>query len=168
MQAIIMRYTILPLLLTSFLLPGCQSGPTPIATKAADASYSTTVERDGFATQLEDGRLWVFAADSEALAEFRKHGEPAKCTTLIGAGPGGMTLKGPDRETLDAYLGTRPGFAARVEDGRLWVFRAGSSELADYDANGAPALCATVIGIGPGGMTVKSPDRQTIQDWQDS
>ena len=46
----------------------------------------------------------MFHAGSEALEEFRKHGEPAKCTTLIGKGPNGMTVKGPDRATIVAYL----------------------------------------------------------------
>lgn len=61
----------------------------------------------GFITLEEDGRLWVFAVSSAELAEFVKSGELAKHVTRPGAGPEGITLKGPDAETLDAYLAAR-------------------------------------------------------------
>lgn len=58
----------------------------------------------GYVTEIEDGRLWVFKAGSAELEEFKKHGEPAKQFTNVGAGPNGMTIKSADQETLDAYL----------------------------------------------------------------
>jgi uncharacterized protein (TIGR03000 family) len=60
--------------------------------------------KPGFVTFVKDGRLWVFRVGSQALADYKKDGEPAKQVTLVGEGPEGMTLKGPDAETLDAYL----------------------------------------------------------------
>ena len=41
--------------------------------------------------------------DSEALAEFKRQGEPAKFVIRPGAGPL-ATLKSSDAETLNAYL----------------------------------------------------------------
>ena len=58
----------------------------------------------GFVTEIEDGRLWVFKKDSKELEEFKKHGEPAKQFSNIGAGPNGMTVKSADQATLDEYL----------------------------------------------------------------
>ena len=91
------RSTVLTLSLLAAL---CSCETTQNNGGATSASY----ERPGFVVVEEDGRLWVFRAGSEALEEFRKHGEPAKCTTLIGKGPNGMTVKGPDRATIAAYL----------------------------------------------------------------
>jgi hypothetical protein len=62
--------------------------------------------KPGFATEVVDGRLWVFDTGSEAYAKYKKSGmEPGKFATAIGAGPDGMTVKAPDIETLNAYLG---------------------------------------------------------------
>lgn len=71
---------------------------------AAGHTQAVSYDRSGFVTQMEDGRLWVFRAGSKELAEFQAKGEPAKQLVRPGAGPGRITLKGPDAETLDAYL----------------------------------------------------------------
>ena len=63
--------------------------------------------KPGFHTVIEDGRLWVFREGSKELVEFQKSGEPAKSVTRVGVGPNRMTVKGPDVETLDAYLAAR-------------------------------------------------------------
>ncbi len=60
--------------------------------------------KPGFVTFVKDGRLWVFRAGSKELQDYKKDGEPAKQVTRVGEGPEGMTLKGPDTETLNAYL----------------------------------------------------------------
>jgi uncharacterized protein (TIGR03000 family) len=60
--------------------------------------------KPGFVTFVKDGRLWVFRMGSKELQDYKKDGEPAKQVTRVGDGPEGMTLKGPDAETLDAYL----------------------------------------------------------------
>jgi hypothetical protein len=122
--------------------------------------------RAGFMTQVTDGRLWVFREGSKELEEFRTTGEPAKRVTRVGAGPDGMTLMGPDGETLDSYQAAvkygKPGFAVFGEDGRLWVFRAGSAELDGFLMTGEPAKRVTRIGSGPDGLTIMSTDGSTI------
>lgn len=63
----------------------------------------------GFHTEIVDERLWVLAKPSRELEEFRSHGELAKSVTRIKAGPGGITLRGPSSEVLDAYLRAKGG-----------------------------------------------------------
>ena len=136
---------------------------TPVGVSSpSETSEGSRHDREGFATMVEDGRLWVFRAGSKDLADFQKNGELAKHVIRIGAGPGGMTVKAPDTETLDAYLAAKPGFHVQIEDGRLWVFRAGSKELADFQKNGELAKHVIRIGAGPGGVTVKAPDTETL------
>ena len=136
------------IVLTSVILAGCA------AVSAAD--------RPGYATKMEDGRLWVFAEGSKAHNDFKAKGEPAQQVTRIGAGPGGVTLKGPDTETLDGYVMSKPGFVTIVRGGRLWVFRQGSKEVAEFLAKGEPAQQVTRIGAGPRGVTIRSSDSATI------
>jgi hypothetical protein len=57
----------------------------------------------------------------------------------------------------------KPGFSTDVVEGRLWIFRAGSGELAEYQSMGEPAKHVIKPGAGPNGMTVKAPDVETIQ-----
>lgn len=70
----------------------------------AGHTQAVSYDRPGFVTHLDGGRLWVFRAGSKELEEFQAKGEPAKQVVRPGAGPGRITLKGPDAETLDAYL----------------------------------------------------------------
>lgn len=56
----------------------------------------------------------------------------------------------------------KPGFKTKVDDGRLWVFREGSKELAEFEKSGEPAKMVTRIGAGPNGMTIRSDDASTI------
>ena len=128
---------------------------------------------DGFAVFEDDGRLWAFRVGTESLAQYLDVGEPAKSVTLIGVGPQGKTVRGPDRETVDAFLKrlervpsqsplfARPGFEVYEREGRLWVFRPGSEDLAQFHAVGEPAKSVTLVGAGPNGMTIRAPDRET-------
>ena len=79
------------------------------ATKGAPADPpAPAFERAGFYTELDkDGRLWVFKAGSAELAEFKAEGKPARHVVRPAAGPGGVTLKAVDFETLDAYQAAR-------------------------------------------------------------
>jgi len=105
-----------------------------------------TVHKAGFITQIEDGRLWVFRT-GQSTTKSDKH------ITLIGAGPGGMTIKALEKETALAYVAAKAGFEVEIEDGRIWVFPAGQAmEKSDKHA--------TLIGAGPRGMTVKALDKQ--------
>lgn len=56
----------------------------------------------------------------------------------------------------------RPGFTVIEEEGRLWVFRTGSAELAEFQQHGELGKHTTRIGVGPGGRTLKSCDAETI------
>lgn len=56
----------------------------------------------------------------------------------------------------------KPGFWTKAHDGRLWVFRAGSKDLAAFQKSGEPARQVTRIGAGPNGMTLKSSDAAVI------
>jgi hypothetical protein len=77
------------------LLAACAGDPA--------ASYN----KPGFVTEVADGRLWVFVADSKDYADFKKNGEPAKMVTRIGAGPNGMTMKSSDAKVLDDYMAAK-------------------------------------------------------------
>jgi hypothetical protein len=57
---------------------------------------------------------------------------------------------------------SKPGFYTEVKDGRLWVFREGSKELAQFKQHGEPAQQVTRVGGGPNGMTIKSSDASVI------
>jgi hypothetical protein len=153
---------------------GCKAGskPPPWAetrpmAAAKDSSpkpsvQGTPYDKPGFATRIQEGRLWVFKQGTKELAEFDKQGELAKHVIRPGAGPKGMTIKAPDAETILAYLAFKPGFAIRVQDGRIWVFKHGAKELEDYDKQGELAKHVIRPGAGPKGMTIKAPDFETI------
>lgn len=133
-------------------LVGCETSPSitgtpnkePVITAAAAAEPT-------FITEIEDGRLWVFRGD-------QKPEKTEKHVTLIGAGPGGVTLKSPDRQTIIAYLTQKPGYQTEMEDGRLWVFKAGAKKekLEKH---------VTLIGAGPQKLTIKSPDMETAMGY---
>jgi len=142
---------------------------TPTAVKAHAAAVAakpvhpaSPYDVEGFRTFVEDGRLWVFKDGSEDLAKFIAHGEPAKMVVLPGKGPNGMTMKGTDRDVMMAYALAKPGFRVFIEDGRLWVFREGSADLAKFIEHGEPAKIVVRPGKGPNGMTVKSVDGAII------
>ena len=62
----------------------------------------------------------------------------------------------------------KPGFVTKVEDGRLWVFKAGSPELADMQKNGLPEKAAIRIAAGPDGITIKATSDDVIQAYLDA
>jgi len=59
----------------------------------------------------------------------------------------------------------KPGFETSVHENRLWVFRAGSKEAADFNKNIEPKVIVTRVGAGPNNMTVRSTDAKTIDDY---
>lgn len=75
---------------------------------ASEVQESPQFHKPGFITYLDDGRLWVFRADSKELADFRANPEPAIVSARIGKGPEGMTVKSANIETVDAYLAAIP------------------------------------------------------------
>ena len=123
-------------------------------------------DKRGFMATVDDGRLWVFKIGTPELLEFKKTGEPAKHVTRPGAGPGGMTIKGADTDTITEYLTQRAGFVTRVSDGRLWVFRDNSEDLAAFDAGKINEKHVTRPGAGPDGMTIKAVTSADIDDYR--
>ena len=134
----------------------------PAGAAQADAAAAAKYAKPGFYVALEDGRLWVLREGSEELAQFLEHGEPAKQVVRPAAGPGGITLKSVDAETLTEYLLTRSGFWVKLEDGRLWVFREGSEELAQFLEHGEPAKQVVRPAAGPDGITLKAVDAEVL------
>ena len=82
------------------------SGVNGVTLKSTESAtideYLTTLP--GWVTIMDDGRLWVFVAESEGLEKFLAEGEPAKQVVRPLAGPYGLTIKGLDGEELDAYM----------------------------------------------------------------
>lgn len=147
---------------------------------ARDSSYgappAVAAPGPSFVLYEAEGRTWVFHTDSKDIATFLEHGEPAKSTTRIGAGARGETVRAPDADTIDAWIGagrpglaqsrhTRPGFSVFERDGRFWAFRSDSKDLATFLEHGEPAKSVTRIGAGPGGRTVRGPDVESIDAW---
>lgn len=153
-----MRHPSLIALAAAVSLVACNLSATDEPDPEAAAKYA----KPGFYVTLEDGRLWVFREGSEELAAFLEHGEPAKQVVRPAAGPDGLTVKSVDTETITAYLLTRPGFWVTVEDGRLWVFREGSEELAAFLEHGEPAKQVVRPAAGPDGITLKAVDGEVL------
>ena len=62
----------------------------------------------------------------------------------------------------DASRYERTGFVTTLEDGRLWVFRAGSKELAEFEQKGEPVKQVIRPSAGPFGLTIKAVDAETL------
>jgi sugar lactone lactonase YvrE len=156
-----MRHSFLIALVAAFSLAACNLSAATDGPEADAAKYA----KPGFHVALEDGRLWVLREGSDDLAAFLEHGEPAKQVVRPAAGPDGLTIKSVDGETITAYLLTRPGFWVTVEDGRLWVFREGSEELAAFLQHGEPAKQVVRPAAGPDGITLKAVDGEVLDDY---
>lgn len=143
-------------------------GPMGTTLKSDDAATIAAYcyEKPGFHAAVDaDGRVWVFQYEGDAWQEFCDKGEPAAHVTKIGVGPHRETLKTRDAGVIEAYLVAQPGYVTKIIDGRLWVMRADSSDLKEFAANDDLAKHVTRIGAGPMGMTIKSPDAETIDSY---
>jgi hypothetical protein len=145
--------------------PGAGPGGMTVRAPDSETILEYAVAKEGFTTFVRESRIWVFRPGTKDLAEFEKSGEPAKQVTRIGVGPMRMTVKGPDVETISEYVYTKSGFVTRYRDERLWVFRTGAKEVEEFDKAGELAKHVTKIGVGPGGISVKGPDAETILDY---
>jgi hypothetical protein len=149
-------------------VPG--GGPGGMTAMAPDSAtiynYTYSVGKPGFVALVsKDGRLWVFRPGSSDMGLYARTGELAKCVTLPGVGPHGMTVKSPDRETALAYLAARPGFVTVVRKDGLWVFTPADKGLAEFRSAGDLAQCVTRAGVGPGGLTVNATDNKTLDSY---
>lgn len=125
-------------------------GPYGMTIKAVDrdTALAYIAAKDGFQTEIEDGRIWVTTPGQE---KSEKH------ITLVGAGPYRMTVKAIDRETALKYIATTPGFNIEIEDGRLWVLRPGEEKSEKH---------VTRVGAGPLNSTLKAIDRETLDAYK--
>jgi hypothetical protein len=134
--------------------PAVKVDPDPVVTTKAEPAKVAAEPRlpapgtglygkPGFITFLEDGRLWILKPGEK---KSDKH------ITLVGAGPGGMTVKAAEKDTALSYLYHKPGFDVEVVDGRLWVLRPGQEKSEKH---------ITLVGAGPRRMTMKALDRDT-------
>jgi len=154
------------------------AGPDGLTVYGADektlAAYCAPYQygQPGFAVIAEDGRLWIFRNNSANHRMFLEMGEPAKSVTLIGAGPGGQTLRGIDKPILEDYMAhwncAAPGYVVHGDEGRLWVFRAGSEAYRSFLEHGEPAKRVSLIGVGPDGKTLYGADANVLRAYADS
>lgn len=122
-------------------------------------------KKAGFTTYEVDGRIWVFRDGSKDVDAFKKDGESIKHVIRPVAGPGGTTVKGPDNDTIVAYLTTADGYETAMADGRLWVFKKGSKEFDAFKKDKDLAKHVIRVNAGPMGMTVKAPDDETLKGY---
>lgn len=125
------------------------------------ASSANPYAKSGFYVEEKEGRLWVFKNGSAGLEQFETHGEPAKFSTAVGAGPGGLTIRSDSKETIIAYLGAKKGYHTDVVDGRLWILKEGSESLEQFLSHGEPAKNVSFVGKGPLRCTVRSDSKET-------
>lgn len=59
----------------------------------------------------------------------------------------------------------KPGFVTFEKDGRVWVFKADSEALKQFQEHGEPAKQVTLIGKGPEGKTLKTDDMKTAEEY---
>lgn len=89
-------------------LPGAGPDRKTIKSDSRETALQYLFTRPGFVTHFEQGRAWVFAKHTDAAKAFSEDGLPEKHVTRIGAGPMRTTIKAPDADTIDKFLG-KPG-----------------------------------------------------------
>jgi hypothetical protein len=120
-------------------------------------------DRAGFVTRVAGDKVWVFRDRTKEWADYLKSGEPAKSAFLLGQGPNGAHLWGPDLDTLEAWVAARPGFETWVRDGNLWVAKENGLDALWLRTGGTPAKHAFLIGAGPGGRVVYAGDLEQAE-----
>jgi len=141
------------------------AGPLGISLRSTDLDtiVAYIAAKPGFAVRNVEGVLWVFKSGTPELADFDAGNEPAKNATIPAAGPCGMSLRSTELNTIVDYLVAQPGFKTAVVDGRLWVFTPGSAAWNEFSKDGTePGKHVILVGAGPRGMTVKSPDQEIV------
>ncbi|MCR9247027.1 MAG: hypothetical protein NXI31_18495 [bacterium] len=150
-------------------LTACMSSGPPRLSKSeatpAQLVRETPFDRPGFIVREFDGRLYVFPAAAPEAAGFEDSAVLRHSVTRIGVGPQGMTVRAPDRETIDAYLIAREGFRTEIVDGRVWILRAGSAECDAFDEGAQLRESVTRVGAAPNGMSARSVDNATLDDY---
>lgn len=142
------------------------AGPAGMTIRSPEAADITAyiMAKEGFTVAEADGRFWIYrdgTDEQKAFAEKGKH--PAKHAVRPGAGPGGATLRSPEAATINEYLATKSGFAAYADDGRLWIYQAGTEDHAKFMKSGKhPAKHVVRPGAGPGGITLRAVEADVL------
>jgi hypothetical protein len=123
------------------------------------------LDRPGYLAYRTRGSVWVMPDRSESAPRIPPLKERKKWVAKPKAGPEGLTVKAANESVLRGYLLSKPGFAAKVEDGRLWVFKAGSNELRAFEKDGVVPRHVVIPRFGPNGMTLKVPDKGLLQGY---
>ena len=143
-------------------LASCNRADYAMAGSGDDMSTSANpYAKAGFYVEEKEGRLWVFKSGSEGLEQYKTHGEPAKFSTAVGAGPGGLTIRSDSKPTIISYLGAKKGYHTEVVDGRLWILNEGSESLEQFLSHGEPAKNVSYVGKGPLRCTVRTDSKDT-------
>jgi len=155
------------------LLVGCESAPTSLPAPAAPAAPAAPkpppapgvgvgpFSKPGFRTFDEGTRVVVFRLGDKQMAAYQQSGKLAGEVTDPN-GPAGLTLAAANPDTLKEFQMSNKDFVLRLDNGRLWVFRSGSADLVNLIRYGELAKHVTRVGGGPGGVTIKSGDYETI------
>ncbi len=149
------------LLAAVVLFPSCGTVDGD-ASNTENRPAGTTASAPAYVAVAKDRRWTIFRADSKEFADWKQTNDLVKSVTRIGAGPANATVIAPDGETIDGFLKREPGFVVQFAKGRLWIFREGSADLAEYQQSGEPAKSVTLLGYGSVKTTMRSGDRETI------
>ncbi len=95
-------------------------------------------------------------------------GDPDAGSTATGTKPAGPSgdapaMKSAHKGPAQAEGYTLDGFRVYSDDGRLWVFKAGSDNLQSFLEKGEPAKRVTLIGEGPFGKTLLGSDKHVMR-----
>lgn len=90
---------------------------------------------------------------------------PVGILVVVGALIAGCATASEEPMALDPARYAKKGFVVLEEDGRLWVFREGSDDLAAFQESGEPARQVVRPLAAPGGVTVKSTESATIDEY---
>ena len=86
--------------LAAVLLATACSSPPPPPPGGQDPVYY----KPGFYAKVLNGQLWVARADTKPAEMLARGQEFERNTSRFHGGPDGMTINGPDGDTIDDYL----------------------------------------------------------------
>lgn len=144
-------------------------GPAGMTVRAPEFTdiQAYMLARPGFEVVEADGRFWIYRHGTPEYQAYKESGShPARHVVRPAAGPMGTTLRSPELSYITEYIATKPGFAVYEADGRIWVYPEGSDAHKAFEKSGShPARHVVRPGVGPGGLTVRSPELEYIQDY---
>ena len=108
------------------------------------------------------------AAPSTASSTSSSSSSAAKKAPTGSSGPSGDAPALAHQGPAEAEGYTLAGFKVYEDDGRLWVFKAGSDNLKSYLEKGEPAKRVTLVGEGPDGITLMGSDTEVMKSYADA